>query len=225
VRLHDLGVHGPSRSAKARFCVGVKAAGASSVRDGTSDRHVDFDSDQYAENLRDDRPRLMRPDAVVEVEDSDGGTPLMCFLAFDRTRRVDKNYEKFRRYDCFLNYWWRYTDFGAPWVIFICQERGHAIQFLDAADRELDRGHLKAVERRRRRSAPDRGLPRAQRLRGQSPRLAGSLAPAAGVGDEEGERRVTRTWLPGRPPEPRRAAAGSGKVYQTAHRRCTLLTW
>jgi hypothetical protein len=102
--------------------------------------HVDFDSDQYAENLRDDRPRLMRPDAIVEVEDSDGGTPLY-FLAFDRTRRVDKNYDKFRRYDCFLSYWWRYTDFGglddAPWVIFICQDRGHAIQFLDAADREL----------------------------------------------------------------------------------------
>lgn len=47
--------------------------------------HVDFDSDQYAENLRDDRPRLLRPDAIVEVEDSDGGTPLMYFLEFDRT--------------------------------------------------------------------------------------------------------------------------------------------
>jgi pimeloyl-ACP methyl ester carboxylesterase len=32
---------------------------------------VDFDSDQYVENLRDERPRLLRPDAIVEVEDSD----------------------------------------------------------------------------------------------------------------------------------------------------------
>ena len=97
----------------------------------------------------------------------------MYLLEFDRTRRVDKNYDKFRRYDCFLNYWWRYTDFGglddAPWVIFICQDRDHALQFLDAADRELTGDVSRPwsdddyVGR-----PPDRGLPRAQRLRGQS---------------------------------------------------------
>jgi Replication-relaxation len=174
---------------------------------------VDFDSDQYAENLRDDRPRLLRPDAIVEVEDSDGGTPLTYFLEFDRTRRVDKNYDKFRRYDCFLNYWWRYADFGglddAPWVIFICQDRDHAIQFLDAADRELTGDVSRPwsddddyVGRRRIVVCLERSV-----YEGSPHAWLVPSRPRREWGDEDGERRVTRTWLPGRRPEPRRDAA------------------
>jgi hypothetical protein len=103
---------------------------------------VDRHSDRSAENLRDERPRLLRPDAIIEVAADNEGPPLTYLIEFDRTRRVDKNYDKFRRYDCFLNYWRRHTDFDgddedAPWVIFICQDRDHALQFLNAADREL----------------------------------------------------------------------------------------
>ncbi|MDQ3678328.1 MAG: hypothetical protein M3401_16275 [Actinomycetota bacterium] len=105
------------------------------------DPFLRVDTDRYASDLRDERPRLLRPDAVVEVEDPDGGTPLTYLLEFDRTRRVDKNYDKFRRYDCFPNYWWRHTDFGglddAPWLIFICHDRDHVLQFINAADHEL----------------------------------------------------------------------------------------
>lgn len=102
---------------------------------------VDGRSGGIVHNLRDERPRLLRPDAIVEVEDPDGGTARTYFIEFDRTRRVDKNYDKFRRYDCFLNYWWRHSEWGwlddAPVIVFICQDRDHALLFLNAADRDL----------------------------------------------------------------------------------------
>ncbi|MDQ3879776.1 MAG: hypothetical protein M3295_01635, partial [Chloroflexota bacterium] len=97
-------------------------------------------SDRIVSGLRDERPRLLRPDAVIEVENPGSYIPLTYYIEFDRTRRVDKNYAKFRRYDCFLNYWWPATDVGlldAPYVIFICQDRDHALLFLNAADRDL----------------------------------------------------------------------------------------
>ena len=55
-----------------------------------------------AEGLRDPRARLVRPDAVLEVGRPDGDGSRVLFIEYDRTRRVDKNYEKFRRYDTFL---------------------------------------------------------------------------------------------------------------------------
>jgi hypothetical protein len=70
----------------------------------------------------------------MSVRDFGGPTRTSrSFLEFDRTRRVDTHYDEFRRYDCFVNYWWHHTDFAglddAPWVILICQDRDHAIQF------------------------------------------------------------------------------------------------
>jgi hypothetical protein len=38
---------------------------------------------------------------VLEVERGEDRGVRTFFLEFDRTRRVDKNYEKFRRYDAF----------------------------------------------------------------------------------------------------------------------------
>ena len=61
-------------------------------------------------------------------------------LEYDRTRRIDKNYEKFRRYDTFLCWWWQHTSFAdgdRPFVIFICQDEDQRDRFLNAADREL----------------------------------------------------------------------------------------
>ncbi len=52
--------------------------------------------------LRDPRARLVRPDAVVEVARPDNEESRLFFVEYDRTRRVDKNFEKFRRYDYFL---------------------------------------------------------------------------------------------------------------------------
>ena len=60
-------------------------------------------------------------------------------------RRVDKNFEKFLRYDGLLCWWWRHTWLAArprsPFVIFVCQDDGQRDTFLEVADRELT-GHL-----------------------------------------------------------------------------------
>jgi hypothetical protein len=50
--------------------------------------------------------------SVVAVSRTRSDEARACFWALvfedDRTRRVDKNYEKFRRYDAFLCWWWLY---------------------------------------------------------------------------------------------------------------------
>ena len=64
----------------------------------------------------------------------------MLLIEYDRTRRVDKNYDKVRRYDNFLCLWWQQTSFadrGRPFVIFVCQDEDQRDRFLSAADREL----------------------------------------------------------------------------------------
>jgi hypothetical protein len=96
-----------------------------------------------AEGLRNPTARLLRPDAVLEIATSAQQAPRTFFVEYDRTRRLDKNYDKFRRYDAFLTWWWRHTsyaDLGAPYVLFICQDAEHRNAFLSAADRELN-GH------------------------------------------------------------------------------------
>ena len=67
---------------------------------------------------------------MLEIERVDSGPGARTFLIeYDRTRRVDKNYGKFRRYDAFLNWWWRLTAFSdvdePPYVVFVCQDQGH----------------------------------------------------------------------------------------------------
>jgi hypothetical protein len=93
-----------------------------------------------AERLCDPRARQVRPDAVIEVARPDGDRSRVFFIEFDRIRRVDKNYEKFRRYDSFLCWWWQHTSYAdgeRPFVIFICQDEDQRDRFLTAADREL----------------------------------------------------------------------------------------
>ena len=105
---------------------------------------VRLEDDWSPEELRNDRVRPIRPDAVLEVECGDGLIPHTVLVEYDRTNRVDKNYDKFRRYDMYLNWWWRETDLrdaGAPLVVFVCQDAAHLEQFVRAADHELT-GHL-----------------------------------------------------------------------------------
>jgi hypothetical protein len=64
----------------------------------------------------------------------------MFLIEYDRTQRVDKNFEKFRRYDTFLCWWWQhtaYSDGEPPFVMFICQNEDQRERFLAAADHEL----------------------------------------------------------------------------------------
>jgi hypothetical protein len=68
----------------------------------------------------------------------------LLFVEYDRTRRLDKNFEKFKRYDAFLTWWWHHTNLSdrgsPPFVLFICQDEEQRKLFLDAADREVT-GH------------------------------------------------------------------------------------
>ena len=104
-----------------------------------------FDDDWSAEGLHDDHPRHVCPDAIVEIAGAEpNGTSRLILVEYDRTRRLDKNYDKFRRYDAFLTWWWRHTALGhretPPFVMFVCQDDEQRDLFIEAADRQLH-GH------------------------------------------------------------------------------------
>jgi Replication-relaxation len=96
------------------------------------------------EGLRDPHPRPVVPDAALEIADHGRAEPRLFLLEFDRTSRTDKNFDKFRRYDAYLAWWWRHTDLGgradAPYLLFICQDDAQRDDFLARADREVT-GH------------------------------------------------------------------------------------
>lgn len=100
--------------------------------------------DWSAEDLRDHRARLLRPDATLELTSAGGVDARIVLVEYDRTRRVDKNFDKFRRYDSFLCWWWRFTPYAAqpspPLALFVCQSPEQCRLFLAAADHELT-GH------------------------------------------------------------------------------------
>jgi hypothetical protein len=104
-----------------------------------------LDDDRSANGLLEPQPRLVRPDALVEVLRRSGDRLRVFLIEYDRTHRVDKNFQKFRRYDALLCWWWRQTDLAhhdePPYVIFICQDEPQREAFLKVADRELT-GHL-----------------------------------------------------------------------------------
>lgn len=98
------------------------------------------------EGLRKPQPRLLRPDAILELTfEGDSEEPGTILVEFDRTRRLDKNYDKFHRYDSFLNNWWRHTAYGdrdePPYLLFVCQDADQRAQFLHGADRQLTGHH------------------------------------------------------------------------------------
>ena len=82
--------------------------------------------------------RPIQPDARLEIASHVGD--VMVFVEYDRTRRVDKNYDKFRRYDAFISCWWHYSAVGEgarPILVFVCQDQQHRERFLAAADYEV----------------------------------------------------------------------------------------
>ena len=104
-----------------------------------------FDDDWSAEGLHDDRPRAVYPDAILEIAgDTPSATSRLILVEYDRTRRLDKNYDKFHRYDAFLTWWWQHTALGnrqtPPFVLFVCQDNEQRSLFVEAADRQLT-GH------------------------------------------------------------------------------------
>lgn len=102
-----------------------------------------LEGDWSAKGLHDTQARLVRPDAILDVLDNDDVVRTFL-IEYDRTRRVDKNFKKFRRYDAFLNWWWHDSQYGdgdgPPFVVFVCQDKQQREQFMAAADHELT-GH------------------------------------------------------------------------------------
>ena len=102
---------------------------------------IRLDDNWTVEGLRAQRPRTVVPDAVLEIARPGHAAGHVFLVEYDRTTRVDKNYEKFRRYDAFLSWWWRHTQYAdrdtPPWVLFVCQNEAHRDKFLAAADHDL----------------------------------------------------------------------------------------
>ena len=68
----------------------------------------------------------------------DDASSRLILIEYDRTRRIDKNYDKFRRYDAFLMlvvapHAARATATTPPFVLFVCQDDEQRELFLDAA--------------------------------------------------------------------------------------------
>ena len=101
--------------------------------------------DWSVEGLAQPEPRLVRPDAVLTIEEGKTSRSITLLVEYDRTRRIDKNYDKFRRYDTLLCWWWRDTRFRddtqPPTVVFVCQDEDQRDAFITAADRELTGHH------------------------------------------------------------------------------------
>jgi hypothetical protein len=95
----------------------------------------------HPSELPDEYFRPVQPDALLDVRAGDRDVRVL--VEYDRTRRVDKNYDKFLRYETLLVVWWRTTNLGSPYVVFVCQDAEHRRRFLHAADYELT-GHLSA---------------------------------------------------------------------------------
>jgi hypothetical protein len=182
-----------------------------------------LDDSWSAEGLKAARPRAVAPDAVLEIARADRDGSRVFLVEYDRTTRVDKNYEKFRRYDAFLCWWWQHSalvDHGEPpWVLFVCQDQAHRDKFLAAADSDLT-GHLwhpsadqsehHYVGRRRILFACEAdahaGILEARRMPAYPPRHPGRRGPLAGT---------RRVRLPG----PKRAEDPRPDRPPTAHPR------
>jgi hypothetical protein len=99
------------------------------------------------EGLKDPGPKPVFPDAVLTIHRPAGPPPWTLLIEHDRTRRVDKNFDKFRRYDTYLTAWQHKAALAqhgdhamAPYVVFICQDQQQRQAFMHAADYELT-GH------------------------------------------------------------------------------------
>ena len=112
------------------------------VTDGRQNLSAVASDDSSVEGLRQVRVRPVYPDAVLEIDgESHGSEPRTLLLEYDRTGRPDKNFDKFVRYDAFLNAWWSATSLGrrraAPFVVFVCQTCAQRDAFMAAADSEV----------------------------------------------------------------------------------------
>ena len=83
-----------------------------------------LDDNWSVEGLKAQGARRVVPDAILKIARPDSEADRVFLIEYDRRSKLDKNYEKLRRYDALLTWWWRYTpqlDRGEPpWVLFVC---------------------------------------------------------------------------------------------------------
>ena len=167
-----------------------------------SAKDIRLGNDWSVHGLRDRHPRLVKPDAVLEI-DRDDDDPYLVFIEYDRTSRVDKNFEKFRRYDSFLCWWVRHSGFAdgpLPHVLFVCQDAEQRDRFLNAADRELTGEHWHPSARCEAKSYVGRRRTLfAREVDAHKGRLEAMQLPAEPPCDwkERSDSRVRRVRLPG----------------------------
>ena len=147
--LHELQLNAWVSRTAAHSASGLLAwEGETSIEPPTGLRHDQqrFDDDWSAEGLSDPRARSVCPDAVLEIagDDPTAGSRLIL-VEYDRTRRLDKNFEKFqplRRLPDLVvaSHAPRRPRVRRRSSLFVCQDEEQREQFLDAADRELT-GH------------------------------------------------------------------------------------
>ena len=70
--------------------------------------------DWTPEGLKDPEPKPVFPDAVLTIQRAGGPAPWTLLIEHDRTRRVDKNFDKFRRYDTYLTAWHHHATLAQP---------------------------------------------------------------------------------------------------------------
>ena len=91
----------------------------------------------YVNGLKLDAPRPVAPDAALHLLTGHGKW-IHLLIEYDRTHRVDKNFDKFHRYDSYLATWWFLSGHDTSWlphVLFLCEDHAHLERFLSAADR------------------------------------------------------------------------------------------
>src|SRR3954463_15325340 len=79
---------------------------------------------------------------VAEAPDGRAGPhrpPRTLLIEYDRSRRIDENYDKLRRYDAFVCWWIHHTPYAdmdaLPYVPLVCQDAEQRERFLHAAAR------------------------------------------------------------------------------------------
>jgi hypothetical protein len=89
----------------------------------------------HSSEVPDEHFRPVQPDAVLDIAAADRDVHIL--VEYDRTRRVEKNFDKFLRYETLLVVWWQASDLACPYVVFVCQDADHRRRFMYAADGEL----------------------------------------------------------------------------------------
>ena len=102
----------PTGASPATRCSPGRARPTSTRRPAAKRGQLRLDGDWSAKGLHDPQARLVRPDAVLEVADDDERRAHASSSSTTARAASTRTSTKFRRYDAFLNWWWRDTHYA-----------------------------------------------------------------------------------------------------------------